>query len=124
MRKPIAVSRSEAIDAENSEGDNANEGIDVMEKPFSKTEQGGSETISAKTDDAQTVTFRPEAVIAILTAADRKTSTVVLQGGMRLTIKGTGEGLRRKVFGTTPEEVQAAIKQQTAGRKLVAVASA
>jgi len=95
-----------------------------MEKTFSKAEQGGVETISAKTDDAQTVTFRPEAVVAILTAADRKTSTIVLQGGMKLTMKGTGEGMRRKVVGTTPEEVQAAIKQQTAGKKLVAVAAA
>lgn len=73
--------------------------------------------VSAKTDDGQTVTFRSETVIAIVTAADRKTSTVMLDGGTRTTVKGAGEGLRRKVFGVSPADVQAAIKQQTAKKK-------
>ena len=70
--------------------------------------------ITVKIEDGQTLTFRPEAVLAILSKPEGRGSTIILDGGMKLALKGTGEGLRKRVFGTTPEEVKAAVKQQAA----------
>jgi len=80
--------------------------------------------VSAKTDDGQVITFRMGSVVAIVTAEDRKTSTIMLDGGMRTTVKGSGEGFRKKVFGAAPAEVQAAIRRQTAKKKRPDVAAA
>ena len=72
----------------------------------------GGQTITVKSEDGQTATFRPAAALAIMTAADAKSTTVVLQGGFTILVKGSGEGLRKKIFGTSPEDVKAAVKQQ------------
>lgn len=70
-----------------------------------------AKTITLMDTEDRTTTFQSSTVVAITTAADRETSTVLLGRGVTITVDGNGEKLRKRIFGSAYAPTKPKVKK-------------